>query len=115
MPGSSSPVVVLAALTPPPAVPVQVPALVANTPVELVGAGCVLLGWSLLAGTTATDVTFYDGPVSTGVVAARVTITAEKAASALAGPAGVLCRNSLVVQASAATLASAVWVLSPLG
>lgn len=107
---SVAPVVAVVDLTPPPATPVPVPALVATALTELVDGACLLVGWSVLAGAAAGTVTFYDGTTKAGPIVAVFALAASgSSAQSIAGP-GIWCKKGLSVLATQATLASVAWV-----
>lgn len=105
-----APVVAVVDLTPPPATPVPVPALAATALTVLVDGACLLVGWSIPAGVTAGEVTFYDGTTEAGPVVAAFTLAASgSAVQSIAGP-GVWCKKGLSVLATKATKAGVAWV-----
>lgn len=95
----------------PPAQPVPMPALVATTRTQLVAGGCLLLGWSLLAGATAAVVTFLDGTHADAPLLAVTALAAAGSANESVAGGGVLCSVGLWVVATKATAASVVWAI----
>lgn len=106
----SGPVVAIVDLTPPPATPVPIPALVATALTLLVDGACLLAGWALAAGATAAEVTFYDGTTGAGPLVAATTLAAAGSTVTSIGAPGVICTKGLSVVATKATKASVAWV-----